>query len=74
MNILNLLQQKGDDLPGGWVTIYFYVLNFHVLREQRGSVSKGGKFLLNKLTDKTGSSVTDEARMIRNNFKQTFTG
>lgn len=74
MTLLQLLNQKGFELPGGWRTVYFYV--FRILLKKKGT--EGGKQLLGRLVDITvedrRDTTEDSLRIIRENFKQTFKG
>lgn len=72
MTLLELMHQKSDSLPGGWNTIYFYALNAFVL-QGRGK-SQGGSQLKNRLLNSRQGDGGDLTRLIRNNFKATFTG
>lgn len=74
MTLLQLLNQRGIELPGNWRTLYFYV--FRIIMEEKGT--KGGKQLLGRLVECTvedkRDSTRDNLQLIRESFKKTFKG
>lgn len=74
MTLLQLLNQKGTELPGGWKTIYFYVSRILLKR----SGTEGGKQLLGRMVEPTFEDIAntskDNIKLVRENFKNTFTG